>query len=67
MKAIRGISNQLLKRKTKVYDVAKKELIAEFESQYAAAKFLGVRTVANYIKYKSRCHKNNLGITVAIR
>lgn len=62
-----GTRHDLLKRKVKVYDVAKKELIAEFESAMAAAKFLGIKSVYHYIKTKGRCHKNKLGITVAIR
>lgn len=61
------ISHEFWKRKVKIYDVAKKQLIGEFESCWAAAKFLGVKSVASHIKYKSKCHKNKLGITVAIR
>lgn len=60
-------TNSYFKCKVKVYDVAKKELIGEFESQREAAKFLGVKSVRSYIKTKGKCHKNKLGITVAIR
>lgn len=62
-----GTSNLLLMRKVKIYDVAKKKLIAEFESGMQAAAFLGINSVNPYIKHKYKCHKNKLGITVAIR
>lgn len=62
-----GTSNLLLKRKVKIYDVAKKELIAEFDNGMDAAKYLGISSVNTYIKKKYKCHKNKLGITVAIR
>lgn len=62
-----GTNNQWLKRKVKIYDVEKKQLIKECESMLEAAKFLGVDNVNIYIKYKYKCRKNKLGITVAIR
>jgi hypothetical protein len=54
-------------RKIKVYDVAKKELIFEFDSMNQAKKELGVNNINQYIKNKGRCHKNNLGITICFR
>jgi len=56
-------------RKVKVYNVAEKKLIGEFESMTKAAEFAGVdmRGVGNYIKKKLKCHKNKLGFTICFR
>lgn len=64
-----GRAGDTLKCRTKVYDVANKKLIGVFESRKDAAKFLGVayRSIHNYVRTKSKCRKNKLGITVAIR
>lgn len=64
-----GLDNSLSKRRVKVYDVEKKELIAEFESVTEAAEFTGVHTgsIARYIKRKYRCYTNKLNRTICFR
>jgi hypothetical protein len=56
-------------RTVKVYDVEKKELLGTFPSIYEAAKFAGIGSygVAQYIKFKYRCHTNKLNKILAFR
>lgn len=62
-----GLGDHYLSRKVKVYDVEKKELIAEFDSMNEAAKFTGVKSVREYINKKSRSYKNKLGKVICFR
>jgi hypothetical protein len=66
LKAKTGLDGHINKS-VKVYDVEKKKLILEFDSTCSAAKALGVKNVNSYIKSKSKCYKNNLGITICFR
>jgi hypothetical protein len=61
--------NSELKRKTKVYDVANKKLIAEFESVWAASNYTGVKCsyITQCMNKKYRSHTNRLGITITFR
>lgn len=61
--------NALMKRKTKVYDVANKKLIAEFDTINEASRYTGVKcsNIHACMKYKYRSHKNRLGITITFR
>lgn len=71
MSALRGLglTNDLNKRKVKVYNVETKTLIKECESVTEASNFSGLdrKRVATYIANKSRFSSNKLGCTVAFR
>lgn len=70
-KTIRGLGmgQDISKRKVKIYDVSKQELILECESMLDAARFCGVPVgvVAACVKRKIRCHKNALNKTITFR
>jgi len=55
--------------KVKVYDVANKKQIGEFESTTLASAFTGIKAnhISNYIHKKIRSYKNKLGITICFR
>ena len=58
-----------LPTKVKIYDVEKKELIAEFENANQASKFCGIpgKYIRQYVRSKSRCYKNSLNKVLAFR
>lgn len=62
---------KIWKTKVRLFDADKKELIGEFESQYLAAKHLGVSEghINAAKKYKSIIKKssNKLGLRIAVR
>ena len=64
-----GTDSKVFKRKVKVFDVEKKELIREFDSVTEAAAFCGVdaRNIPSYIKTKGRCRTNSLNKILAFR
>jgi len=53
----------------KIFDVDKKEMIANFETVKDAAKYLGLchSVVLQIIKYKRRNTTNKLGLTITCR
>ena len=60
-----------MKRKVKIYDVEKKELIKECDSLKEAAEFAGIKggggSVSNMIATKCRCYTNSFGKTICFR
>lgn len=64
---MKKLNLQNMPHKVKVYDVEKKQLIKEYDTMKQAAEELGVKNVHSYRKSKSKCHKNNLGITICFR
>lgn len=64
-----GLSSDLSKVKTKVYDVEKKELLGVFESRAEASRFTGVanKRIQELIRNKTRCSKNKLNRTICFR
>lgn len=56
-----------LKRKVKIYDVEKKELLFVCDSVYEANKLTGLKGVGAYIKNKRRSYKNKLGKVICFR
>jgi len=66
-----GLDNDIAKRKVKVYDVEKKELLGEFESMTLAANFTGVSVgrIGSYLRNKGRTKKttNKLGKILCFR
>lgn len=71
MNALRGIglTNDLSKRKVKVYNVMTKTLAMECNSVAEASAFTGLdrKRVAAYIRDKSRYSSEKLGLIVAFR
>lgn len=64
-----GLDPSITSVKVKVYDVEKKELIAEYDSVRAASRATGVppTTISRYIRLKHRSYKNNLNRTICFR
>lgn len=64
-----GITNEISRRRVKVYDVDKKELLGTFESITEASDFTGVANgaISSYIKGKIKCHTNKLDRVLAFR
>ena len=56
-----------LKRKVKIYDVEKKELLFICDSTYAAEKITGVKCVTIYLNKKIKCYTNKLGKVICFR
>lgn len=64
-----GITNDLNKRKVKIFDVDKKELICVCESVSEASRMTGIpnRTITTHISRKTRSEDNLLNKTLAFR
>lgn len=71
MNSLRGLGlvKQDSKRKVKVYDACKKELIQEFDSLSDASLFTGVASfhISKLIRTKHKSHVNNLNKVLAFR
>ena len=56
-----------LRRKVKIYDVEKKELLFICDSMYAAEKITGVKSASAYLSKKTKCYTNKLGKVICFR
>lgn len=66
---IKGFAGYEFPIPTKIYDVEKRELIKEFPTRSAASDFSGVviDRIADIVKNKRKCRKNNLGKIITFR